>query len=138
MRVQLEPSPDQLAVLEDLGGTRVPLCGHEAGLFEKRQVRVGLNVALAARVAVPVPGATEVAALLDHAEVMHAESLQLDSGHHPGEATTDNHRRGLLDDRVSGETWLDVGVGVEVGERARSSLYCSFPSTRRRLVRSAA
>ena len=117
--VQLEPSPDQLAVLEDLGGTRVPLGGHEAGLFEKRQVGVRLHVALATRVAVPVPGATEVAALLDHAEVMHAESRQLDGSHHPGEPTPHNHPRGLLDERVSSENPLDVGVRVEVGERAR-------------------
>ena len=52
-----------LAVLEDLRAVRVLLGRDVADLLEQRQVDVRLDVALRARVAVPVPGAAEVAAL---------------------------------------------------------------------------
>ena len=60
---------DPLGVLEDLGDEGVLLLRHVAELLEQRQVAVRLDVALRAGVAVPVPGAAEVAAGLDDAEV---------------------------------------------------------------------
>ena len=53
---------DALRVLEDLGREGVLLLRDVAELFEQRQVAVAFDVALGARIAVPVPGAAEVAA----------------------------------------------------------------------------
>ena len=60
--VQAEVPADPAAVLEDLGAVGVLLGRHVADLLEQRQVDVRLDVALHARVAVPVPRAAEVAA----------------------------------------------------------------------------
>ena len=67
--VEIVLAADGAAVREDLGRARVLLARHVAELFEQRQVDVRLDVAHRARVAVPVPGAAEVAALLDDADV---------------------------------------------------------------------
>ena len=70
--VEAELLADALAVLEDLGRVRVLLDRHVPGLFEQRHVDERRRVALRAGVAVPVPGAAEVAALLDDAHVVDA------------------------------------------------------------------
>ena len=59
---------DAPRVLEDLGREGVLLLRHVAELFEQRQVAIALDVALGAGIAVPVPGAAEVAAGLDDVE----------------------------------------------------------------------
>src|SRR5207237_7313375 len=87
--VQPEVLADVLAVLEDLGRVRVLLLGHVADFFEQRQVDVGLDVAHRARVAVPVPRAAEVAALLDDAHVVDAGFVQTRPRHYPTEAAAD-------------------------------------------------
>ena len=70
--VQVEVPGDATAVLQDLRGPDVLLARDVGGLFEQREVDVGLDVALGARVPVPVPGAAEVAALLNDAKVVDA------------------------------------------------------------------
>ena len=110
--VEVEVATDALGVLEDLGGRGVALAGHVAGLFEERHVDVRLDVALAARVPVPIPGAAEVARLLDDAKVGNAAVDQVDPQHHAAEATPDDDRFGLLDHRVAGEARLDPGIVV--------------------------
>ena len=70
--VQVEVPGDALAVLEDLRRAGVLLAGDVGGLLQEREVDVGLDVALCSRVPVPVPGAAEVAALLDDAKVVDA------------------------------------------------------------------
>ena len=87
---------DPAAVLEDLGAAGVLLGRDVAGLLEQRQVDVGLDVALRPRVAVPVPGAAEVAALLDDADVVDAGLLEAGTGDEPGQATTDDGDRDLV------------------------------------------
>ena len=74
--VETEVAGDGAAVLEDLRRARVLLRRDVADLLEQRQVDVRLDVARRARVAVPVPGAAEVAALLDEAEVVDAGLAQ--------------------------------------------------------------
>ena len=81
--------PDALAVLEDLRRVRVLLGGHVPGLLEQRHVHEARGVALGAGVAVPVPGAAEVAALLDDADVVDAGFLEPGAGDEPGEAAAD-------------------------------------------------
>ena len=115
--VEVEGAGQQLGVLEDLGGAGVALGRHEAGLLEEREVDVRLDVAHAARVAVPVPGATEVARLLDDPEVGDPVLAEVDRGEHPGEAAAHDHDGRLLDHRVAGEAGLDERVPVEILDR---------------------
>ncbi len=125
--VEAEVLPDALAVLEDLGRVRVLLGRHVAGLLEQRHVHEARRVALRAGVAVPVPRAAEVAALLDDADV-DAGFLQAGAGDEPGEAAADERRRDViglrrpLDDgrvrvfEIVGELALELDVlGVAVG-----------------------
>jgi len=56
-------------VFEDLGDVGVFLLRDVAELFEQRQVAIGFDIALRAGIAVPVPGAAEVSAGLDDADV---------------------------------------------------------------------
>ena len=136
--VQTEVLPDALAVLEDLGRVRVLLGRHVAGLFEQRHVHEARRVALRAGIPVPVPGAAEVAALFDDADV-DAGFLQPCAGDESGEPASDERRRhvvglGLpLDDRrvrvleIVGELVLELDV-LRVAVRAaaacpRSSAY---------------
>ena len=114
VRVEVERAGQQLGVLEDLRGAGVVLGRHEARLLEERQVDVGLDVAHAARVPVPVPGAAEVARLLDDPDVGDPVLAEVDRREHPGEAAAhDDHGR-LLDHRVPGEAGLDERVPVQL------------------------
>ena len=63
---------DTLAVREDFRRMRVFLGRHVTGFFEQRHVDHRCRVALRARISVPVPGAAEVAALLDDADIADA------------------------------------------------------------------
>jgi hypothetical protein len=115
--VQAEVFADAAAVFEDLGRVRVLLRRHVPGLLEQRHVHVRGRVALRARVAVPVPRAAEVAALLDDAHVLDAGLLQPRAGDEPGEAAADDgdrHVAGLR--RAPGDR--GVGVVEVVGEAA--------------------
>jgi hypothetical protein len=47
----------------------------EARLLEQREVDVGLHVALGPRIAVPVPGAAEITALFNDADIVDAGLL---------------------------------------------------------------
>ena len=91
--VQVEVPGDATAVLEDLRCAGVLLARDVAGLLQQREVDVGLDVALCARVPVPVPGAAEVAALLDDAKVVDARLPEPGAGDQAGEAAADDGDR---------------------------------------------
>ena len=80
---------DAPAVREDLRRMRVLLGRPMAGLLEQRHVDHRGRVALRAGIAVPVPGAAEIAALLDDAHVLHTGLDQPRSGHQPGKSAAD-------------------------------------------------
>jgi hypothetical protein len=119
VRVEVEGAGQKPGVLEDLRGAGVPLSRHEPGLLEEREVRVRLDIAHAARVAIPVPGATEVTRLLDDPKVGDPMPAEVDRREHSGEAATDDHDRCLLGDRIPGEAGFDEWVPVEILELAR-------------------
>jgi hypothetical protein len=73
-------SADRLAVGKYLGTFSVTFAGHRPDFLQKRHIAVRLDVASNAGVAVPVPGATEVAALLDDAEGLDALLHQIRRG----------------------------------------------------------
>ena len=95
----------------------VLLLRHVADLLEQRQVDVRLDVALRPRVAVPVPRAAEVAALLDEPDVGDPGLLQAGAGEQPAEASADDDHLDLIGDRVALDR-LDVGIVDVVGEAA--------------------
>jgi hypothetical protein len=115
--VQPEAAPDPPAVLEDLGPVGVLLGRHVAGLVEQRHVDERVGVALGARIAVPVPRAPEVAALLDDADVPDASLLQPGAGDEAGEPAPDEGHGDLVVPRVALDPF-DVGVVEVVGEPA--------------------
>ena len=100
------------------GARRVLLLRDVADLLEQRQVDVRLDVALRARVAVPVPGAAEVAALLDDADVVDAGLLEAGAGEQAAEAAADDDDVDLVGQRVALDR-LDVRIVEVVGEAAR-------------------
>ena len=113
--VEPEVLADVAAVLEDLGRPGVLLLRDVPDLLEQRQVDVRLDVALRARVAVPVPRAAEVAALLDDADVADPGVLQTGAGEQTAEAAADDDDVDLVEQRVALER-LDVRVVEVVGE----------------------
>ena len=102
-----------LAVVEDLGRVGVFLLRHEAGFLEQRQVAIGLDVALRARVTVPVPRPAEIPAGVDDAEVGDAPLLQPGPGHQAAEPGADHGDVDLYIERLAVE--VGVGVGIVVG-----------------------
>ena len=73
---------------------------------------------IAPGIAVPVPGAAEVAALLDDADVLDAGLAQPRAGQQAAEAAADDDDVDLVGQRLARERRLDVGVVDEVGEVA--------------------
>ena len=99
--VQVEVVGDPLAVLEDLRRVRVLLGRHVAGLFEQREVDERRRVALRAGVAVPVPVAADVAALVDDPHVVDAGLLEPGAGDEPGEPAADERHGDLVGQRLA-------------------------------------
>ena len=112
--VEVVVPTDALRVLEDLVDVGVLLLRRVAELLEQRQIAVRIGVALRAGIAVPVPGAAEVAAGLDDPERRDASLRQAGSSEQAAEAAADDRHVDLVDDRLAGE--LGVGVGVALGE----------------------
>ncbi len=82
--VEVECLADGAAVFQYLRRPRVLFDRHVADLFEQRQVDVALDIASRARIAVPVPGAAEIPALLDDPDIFNPGLLQS----RPGKQTT--------------------------------------------------
>src|SRR5271155_6257357 len=82
---------DTPRVLVDLGREGVLLLRHVAELFDQRQIAVAFDVALGARIAVPVPGATEVAAGLDDSNLLDPGFVEARAGQQSAETSTDDY-----------------------------------------------
>ena len=96
------------------------------------------RVALRARVAVPVPGAAEVAALLDDADVVDAGFLQPGAGDEAGEAAADERDRHVVGLRLALDDRACTGRRGSGRAGPSSWMYWSLPSGRSRLSRSSA
>src|SRR5262245_24863825 len=112
--VQVEVLADPFGVLEDLGREGVLLLWYVSGLFQERQIDVGLDVALSAGITVPVPGPAEVPGLLDDADVGDSHLLQSRRGQQAAEAAADDHRVELFMERGAGKARIDVGILFEM------------------------
>ena len=134
--VEVEVAADGAAVLHDLRRPGIAFAGDVAEFFEQRQVDVGLDVALGAGVAVPVPGAAEVAALFDDADVGDARLAQARAGEQTAEAAADDDHIDVVGERRARQFAVHVGVFDEAVKSPTTSRYWSLPSARSRLSRS--
>ena len=107
--VQIEVVADGLAVGQDLRGLRVLLPRDVADLLEQRQVDVRLDVTGGTGIAVPVPRAAEVAALLDDPDVVDAGLAQSRPGEQASEAAADDQHLDLVEQRLAFDR-LDVRI----------------------------
>ena len=109
---------DGLTVREDLGAIGVLLLRHVAELLEEREVDVRLDVALRSRVAVPVPGAPEVGARLDHPEILHPGLAEARTDQEAAQAAADYRHVDVHVERIAAEARLDERIVQVVGELA--------------------
>ncbi len=110
--VEAEHVGEPLTVFEDLE-TRGEFHRRDiARLLEERQVAVGLHIAGDARIAVPVPGAADVAALLAETDVLEAGVAQLVPEQQTGEAAAHHQDFALVGQRLP----LDRRRRVDIGE----------------------
>src|SRR5262249_4518910 len=103
----------------DLRAAAVLLDRHVAELFEQRKIDVRLDVAREPRVAVPIPGAPDVAALLDDPDAIDAELAQPRAREQPAEARADQRDVDLVALRRAGKARGHVRIALEVREPAR-------------------
>ena len=108
--IEIELLTDAPRVREDFRRERVLLLRDIAGLLEQRQIDVRLDIALRAGIAVPVPGAAEVSAFLDHADVLHARLAQTRTRQQPAEAAADYHNINRVIQRRAGKAGSDVRI----------------------------
>ena len=91
------------------------MLGDVVHLLQERQVAVRLDVAHRAGIAIPVPSAAEVAALLDYADVLEAGLAQAGAHQESAEATADDDDLDLV---VEGRAF-DLVIHVRVVDVAR-------------------
>ena len=110
-RIVVEPVliADPPAVLEDLRRVRILLRGHVAGFFQERHIDEGGGIAHGAGITVPVPGAAEIAPLLDDADVFHALLHKPRPRHQACVTAADERHRHVVGFRF---TLLEFDVGV--------------------------
>ena len=107
---------DATRMRADLVAEAVLFLGDVAGLLQQRQVDVAFDVALGAGIAIPVPGASEVAALLDDADILDPGLAQTRRGQEAAEAAADDHHVDRVGERLAGEAGLDIGIVDIVAE----------------------
>ncbi len=108
---------DALGVFEDLGGEGVFVLRHVAELFEQRQVDVGFDVAHRAGIAVPVPGAADIAGLVDEADALEPGLAQARAHEQAAEAAADDEEVDFVEHRLARDR-LGPGIVDIAGEVA--------------------
>ena len=99
--VKAKAAADALRMLENLMPKGIFLFGHISGLLQQRKVDIGLDVALRAGIAIPVPSATEVSCALDDAEAFDAGFLKSSAHVEAAEAPAKHHHLDRLGNRFS-------------------------------------
>ena len=108
--VEIIVSRDVAAVFQDLRSERVFVLRHVAEFFEQRQIAVRFHVAHRAGITVPVPGAAEVACILDHAYAFVSGFAQPRAHHQAAETATDYRKLDVVEHRIALEARLDIGI----------------------------
>ena len=104
------------AVFDDLFGVRVFLFGYVAEFFEQREVTIRFDVALGARIAIPVPGATKVATFFDNANVFDARVTQASARLQATKPAANQHDVNLVSDGFTLYFFGDVRVFEVMGK----------------------
>ena len=115
--VEIILTPDALALGQNLGGVGVLLRGPVARFLQQRHVDHGRRIALSPGVAIPVPGAAEVAALLEDAHIRDARLLQPGARHQAREAPSDKGKGDVVGLGCPLSLW-DVGIRQVVRQGA--------------------
>ena len=115
--VEIILTPDALALGQNLGGVGILLRGPVARFLQQRHVDHGRRIALGPGVAIPVPGAAEVAALLEDAHIRDARLLQPGARHQAREAPSDKSKGDVVGLGCPLNLW-DVGIREVVREGA--------------------
>src|SRR4029077_14794169 len=108
--IQIEFSPDPAGVFQNFRCVGVFLLWNVPGLLKQRQIDIRLDIALRARITVPVPGAAEVAALLDDADAIYARLAQTRSRQQTTEAAPDDQNIDILAQGLAGKAGRDIGI----------------------------
>src|SRR5882672_6678335 len=123
--IQIEFFADAPRMSQDFRRVGVFLLRDVAGLLEQRQIDIGLDIALRAWIPIPVPGAAEVAALLDHADVLHPSLAQTRACQQAAEAAADYQNVNRVRQRRARESRFDIRV-VDVTAEVALHLYVLF------------
>ena len=116
--IQIELLSDRAAVRKNLRRAAVLLLRHVTELLQQRQVDVRLDIAGRTGVAVPVPGAAEVAALFDQPDVFDVCFAQSRAGQQTAEPATDHHHIDVVGQRLAMEARRNVRILDELREVA--------------------
>jgi hypothetical protein len=108
--VQPELPRDGLAVGKNFRAAHVFFGGNRAGFFQQRKIDIGLGVTGGTGIAVPVPGAAEIGALIDDTDVLHPGLAQPGTGQQPSEAATDNDDIHDIVDGIAHEVGITIGI----------------------------
>ena len=115
--IQIVVLGDAPAVRENLRRLRVFLGRDVARFFEQRQIDVRLGIARRAGIAVPIPGAAEVAAFFHDANVFDAALAEARADQQSGEAAADHQHFDVVVQRRAFDR-LHVRIFEEVRELA--------------------
>jgi hypothetical protein len=126
LRIEIEVTPDPLAVLENLNACGISLGGHVARLFKIREIQVGFDVASDARIAVPVPGPAKIRRLIDDPNFCNALLGQLRASAQTAKARADNDDIGVLDNRIAPECGVCKQISVILRKRAFKRLILAY------------
>ncbi len=86
-----EMRADPAAMFENLWPEGILYLGDIVQVLQQRQIAVSLHITLDARIAVPVPGAAEVAAHLDNTNISDALLLQARGCQQSGKPAAQHH-----------------------------------------------
>ena len=109
---------DAAAVGEDLRRVAELARRQVAELFQQRQIGVGLDIAGRARVAVPVPGAAEIGALFDHANIFDTGFPQPRAGQQAAQPAADDRHFHLVLERIPNDGIFDIGIVEKIRKLA--------------------
>ena len=103
-------------MLEDFRRKRILPFGNIAEFLQQRQVAIGLYVAHRAGIAVPVPGAAEIATGFHDPQALESRLAEAGAHQQATEAAADDSELNLVEDRFASHVLLHVWIFHVAGE----------------------
>ena len=116
--VEIDMLSDAPGMGEQLGRVGVFFRRDIARFLKQRHVDVGFDIALRAGIAVPVPGAAEIAGLLDDADILDTRLVQLGRSQQAAKAAADHDGLDSLGHGIADERAIDIRIIDEAAEIA--------------------